>query len=929
VNKALWSRVQRVFHAALSQPQDQREAFVQQACEGDAELLKEVRSLLAHEGEADWLDVRTPAPAIEPGMVLSHYRIESKLGQGGMGAVYKAFDTELKRHVAIKTLPADEVADEASQSRFLHEARAASALNHPNIVTIYDIVRHEGATYLVMEFIDGKPLTRLIPKRGMSVADALRHAIPVANALTEAHKAGIVHRDLKPGNVMVTAEGRVKVLDFGLAKRIAPATLSEKDTTWTAMSLTGKGTIAGTPPYMSPEQAEGRDVDGRSDVFSFGSLLYEMLSGRRAFLGDSMLANLTAVLKEEPRPVPGIPAELERVVRHCLRKQAERRYQHMGDVKIALEDVKEDLGVVQPTKGRPIAIYALIGALAAAIAMTVYWKWPAPEPAQPQMIPTPLTTFTGREQEPTLSPDGSQVAFSWDGEKQDNPDIYVKLISGGPPLRLTNHPARDFSPAWSPDGTHIAFLRSDGSTNASLLLIPPLGGPERLLTRLDIPFQPTHSSLAWAPDGKWVAFASPQAGDGSPFAVTLMSVLTGDRRQITFPPASANLGDIALSFSPDGQQLAFARYSTANTPGLYMMDLRKPNQPALLANPTLGITDIEWTPSGIGILFASNGRLWRCSPVAGAGPPVLLTAVGGQVESFAISRSGRLVYSTQISDENIWTLDLNRPGEPKLIVSSTHHDAYPHLSADGSRLAFASNRSGFWEIWVANADGAGQNQLTSMRAFSHSPKWSPDGSRIAFSSLVDGNRDVYTIDASGGNLKRVMNNSSEEGRPNWSRDGKFLYFYSTRENQDIWKMPVAGGPAVRITTGGGHSGEESADGKALFYSRPPETSDGIRRMSLTDGAAAIIVPHTRPGWWASTNRGIFFAEYTTATLRVDPPVPIRFLDHATGKITKVMEIQKTIGPAAIGISASADGRTLLWVQMDQIGSDLMMVENFR
>jgi eukaryotic-like serine/threonine-protein kinase len=381
-------------------------------------------------------------------------------------------------------------------------AKTASALNHPNIVTIYDINSDNGVDFIVMELVRGKTLDELISRRGMRLNDLLSYAIQTADALSQAHAAGIVHRDLKPGNIMVTEEGRVKVLDFGLAKLTEPALPTEDEETRTIKPETEDGAIVGTISYMSPEQAEGKPVDARSDIFSFGAVLYEMATGAKAFQGASKLSTLSAILRTNPKPpsevAPGVPRDLDKIIARCLRKDPARRFQNMTDLKLALEDLKEDSesGIAeQPVVGaksqsRLPLVAAAVAVVIAGVAGWYLLRSPSKPLPPPRAIP--LTTYPGSERHPTFSPDGNQVAFSWNGEKQDNFDIYVKLVSGGMPLRLTTNPAADFGPAWSPDGSQIAFIRA----RAGIYLISPLGGQERRLTDAHA------DSLTWMPDGK-------------------------------------------------------------------------------------------------------------------------------------------------------------------------------------------------------------------------------------------------------------------------------------------------------------------------------------------------------------------------------------------------------------------------------------------
>jgi serine/threonine protein kinase len=322
------------------------------------------------------------------GRTILHYEIIETLGRGGMGVVYKARDTHLDRFAAIKVLPSEKVADSERKRRFVQEAKAASALNHPNIVHIYDIAEADGIQFIAMEFVPGKTLDQMIGRKGLRIGDVFKYAVQIADALAQAHAAGIIHRDLKPSNIIVTENGLVKILDFGLAKLLETAT-GDFGETATVKAPEGpgteEGTILGTTADMSPEQAEGKKVDARSDIFSFGSVLYEMVTGRRAFHGDSKLSTLSAILKDDPKPLssimPDAPRDLEKIINRCLRKDAERRFQTMADLKVALAELKEEsdsgksaAAVVQPRARRRRFVWSL-GAAAAAVAVVVAALW--------------------------------------------------------------------------------------------------------------------------------------------------------------------------------------------------------------------------------------------------------------------------------------------------------------------------------------------------------------------------------------------------------------------------------------------------------------------------------------------------------------------------------------------------------------------------
>ncbi len=348
-----WAQIREVFHAALEKPKSGRDTFLEEACRGDYALRQEVEKLLAEQDSptlmspAEELLKHIAAAELAPGQTLAQYRVEAKLGEGGMGAVYRAYDTRLHRDVALKVLPPEHMADPERRQRLMREARAASALNHPNIVTVHEIGSERGVDFIAMEFVEGRSLADAIPAKGLPLARALDYAIAIAGALAKAHAAGIIHRDLKPANIIVTRDGRIKLLDFGLARRVQ---LTESEST----TFTAEGEIAGTPAYMSPEQAEGKPVDARSDLFAFGSLLYEMVTGQRAFHGASKLSTLSAILKEEPQPVSAVvadaPRDLEKIITRCLRKDPARRFQDTDDLKIALAELKEALPTPKPSR---------------------------------------------------------------------------------------------------------------------------------------------------------------------------------------------------------------------------------------------------------------------------------------------------------------------------------------------------------------------------------------------------------------------------------------------------------------------------------------------------------------------------------------------------------------------------------------------------
>ncbi|HYW41937.1 MAG TPA: protein kinase [Bryobacteraceae bacterium] len=433
---------------------------------------------------------------------IGHYSILEKLGEGGMGAVYKARDLRLERFVALKLLPADKMTDADRRARFIHEAKTASALNHPNIITIHDIAEQDGQTFIVMELVEGKPLNELIPRKGMRLTEALPIAAQVADALTAAHAAGIVHRDLKPGNLMVDMQGHVKVLDFGLAKlsvRAGPAVGVDETTRTMAVDQprTEEGVVLGSVPYMSPEQAEGKPVDARSDIFSFGAVLYEMVAGQRAFRGESRASTLAAVVEKEPPPLreiaPTTPPELERLIARCLRKDVSRRSQNMADVKLALEEfrdepesgklVRSDAVAPAPRGPRrwlwPAVVVASLLLAAAAIAWTYLNRRGAAfqGPDLVRLSPDDGYSYDG----PSISPDGKFVTYI--SERGGSPQVWLQQVAGGEPIQLTHSDDPVMGALFFPDGARLLYAtNSADGKRGSIAVIPTLGGQPRVLT---------------------------------------------------------------------------------------------------------------------------------------------------------------------------------------------------------------------------------------------------------------------------------------------------------------------------------------------------------------------------------------------------------------------------------------------------------------
>jgi serine/threonine protein kinase len=877
--------------------------------------------------------------SLSAGSKLGPYEILSLLGAGGMGEVYRARDPRLKREVAIKVLPADRMADEDRRRRFIQEAQAASALNHPNIVTVHEIDSVDGVDFIVMEFVAGETLDQMIPRQGMRLDKVLRLAIPIADALGRAHAAGIVHRDLKPANVMVGDGGEVKVLDFGLAKLVIPRETGEESETKThdgdLAPLSQMGTVVGTLGYMSPEQAAGGNVDGRSDVFSFGVLLYEMATGRRAFAGNSAAEVLAALMKDQPTPVSEVvtdlPKELDRLIQRCLRKEPERRFQHMLDVKLELEQIKEEtesgLTAAAPARRRR-GVWLAAGLAAAVVVATavVLWRRTREIPLEPPRL-VPLTSMRGSEEGASFSPDGDQVAFTWNGEKQDNFDIYVKAVGSSDMRRLTTDPAMDIMPSWSPDGTQIAFVRL-GPEGPRIHLISPVAGSERKLS--DFPL--TFATPSWSPDSRWLLAVRARAGTGQLLApagsgsLYLLPVSGGEPKALPMPQEA---GEISSAwFAPNGRHLAYLA-TVGFSAYLAVVDLDSAYMPSgaprrVTRRPVWPDAGWCWTRDGKSLLFGGEWgiqRLWRIEIEGNREPQPVEIAGYGAMRPVVAARRDRLAFVKDLKDKDIYRFQVGRADEP--VITSSYDEQDPEFSPDGRTVAFVSQRSGLREIWLAGADGSNPRQLTrSAGLYQGSPRWSPDGRRIAFDSEgEDGRWSIWTIDADGALAGRLTRRPGDQNLPSWSRDGRFVYFAArpadtVAPDYDVWRIPAAGGAEERVTQKGGAAAYESMDGKTLFFARRAASASSLLALPLAGGAerelAKCVVSFT------VGPAGIY-------TLGCEG-FALSLIDPVTGQGRLLGKVGGAVGGS---ISVSPDGKAVLYTKRVNEGSDLMMIDNFR
>ncbi|HTV09735.1 MAG TPA: winged helix-turn-helix domain-containing protein [Candidatus Aquilonibacter sp.] len=578
----------------------------------------------------------------------------------------------------------------------------------------------------------------------------------------------------------------------------------------------------------------------------------------------------------------------------------------------------------------PIFVWAVVAVLVVSAAgLTALRVWPK-APRLAVSAPVPLTTYRGSEQSPSFSPDGSMVAFQWNGESQDNFDIYVKTMGADAvPLRLTTDPLPDKMPSWSPDGSTIAFLRIMAPGRAELILIPALGGPERKLAEIPVSDDSSAYSMggspAWSPNGRWLILSELVKQHTVLFR---MSVKTGDQEQITEP--GMEFDDKYPAISPDGETLLFNRRPTFYRDGtLYTVRLDENAKPAEAPKPipsqTLPVAGAAWMPGGKEILAGTPRGLYRVPVEGGDAQPV--PGIGSDIADVAISRSaGRLAYAAVHGDSNIWRIDLSaRDLKPERLIASVFRDVAPRYSPDGRQIAFESMRGEEKnQVWVADADGRLARQLTFVEhGLAGTPRWSPDGRTLELDSNTSGKYQIYTMDPDGGTMKQLTSGSFDNFGASWSRDGKSIYFTSTRTGRtEVWKMPAGGGTAVQITHNGGEFGTESEDGKTLYFTRILRADSGsLWRMPIAGGSEEQLADSLYRANYAIARSGIYYMTHAGKS----GDSTLRFYDFATGTTRTLLQI----GWPEYGLDVSPDGRYLVYAQLDDPASNLMLIEHFR
>ena len=951
-----WQQVKRLLESALERNPVGRAALLDNACKDDPSLRREVESLIASHEQAQSLfelpafEAAAGLPASDKaelvGRRIGDYKFLEQIGRGGMGEVYLAHDSRLGRRVALKLLPSRYTTDEQRVRRFEQEARAASALNHPNILMIFEIGRVDGIHFIATEYVEGETLRQRMANAKMSLSEALEVSIQAASALVAAHQAGIVHRDVKPENVMLRPDGYVKVLDFGLAKLTEQPAASDTGALTFGKVDTDPGTVMGTASYMSPEQARGQTVDSRTDIFSLGVVMYEMIAGRAPFDGETTSDVIASILKTEPPPLAQYtgkaPDVLERLVAKTLRKDREERYQTAKELLTDLKKLKQRLDfeaeeqrslspdvsrvaadnisrqqIIVDTDNKPVAQTGdaaarttssaeiiieeikrhKLGAALALLAVVIVamgiglaiYKLAGKSPSatnsnEPfsRIRPTRLTT-TGKASVAAISPDGKYVAHAMGAKSQQS--LWLRHIATGSDTEIVPTANVDYTGlTFSPDGNYIYFLRWE-SVEGGFYRVPVLGGSMKPLGR-DV-----DGGITFSPDGRQIAYMRgyPQRDEAilataNADGTEEQALFTKHGQRDVYAPPGTTWGP---AWSPDGETIAFA-LRKAEADGNYWnvvtVRVKDKAEQQLTFQKWSSLGQLAWLRDGSGLIVAAADRetapaqqIWYVSYPSGGARRITNDTNGYSGVSLTADSTALLTVQTE-QNSNIWIAPSGDASRAAQMTSNNFEGLYGLCWTPEGRILYTSRTAqGRSSIWMMDADGTGQKQLTVDAPPNNKPSISnlrptvsPDGRYIVFVSNRTGSNCVWRMDIDGNNPKE-LSRGTYAGRPQLTPDGQWVVYTDLESGkQRLWKVPIIGGEPVQLTDYSSSGGVVSPDGTHIALRFVDELATPKRQRfgitSIEGGLPSKVFDLPQPLAldqvirWTPDGRALFYIE---------------------------------------------------------------------
>ncbi len=933
-----WQQVKAIFNSAMKYRPEERGVFLSEACLSDNSLRNEVESLISsHEKSGSFIDGPAYAAAatslvsekaeMKPGQTLGSYEVLSFISRGGMGEVYLAQDKRLSRKVALKLLPASFTRDDDRLRRFEQEARSASALNHPNIITIYEIIQTGSTHVIATEFVEGQTLRQRLSLSPLTLTESINIAIQVADALSAAHKAGIIHRDIKPENIMLRPDGYVKVLDFGLAKlseQAGPTVAAEAPT---IQVRTGSGVVIGTAGYMSPEQARGLAVDGRSDIFSLGAVIYEMVACRKPFDGETPSDTLASILKTEPpslaNVVPGAPSELVRMVTKSLRKDREERYQVVKDLLLDLKALKQEMdfqaklehsvvpdksgdlsGMMSPAfataaapapqttdtrsaintiteslsieiKRHKVRTALVLCAVALAVALGGFGIYMllnrTPPIAHFQNLKLARLTNSGNAIDATISPDGTYIVYALSDRSSQS--LWIRQVSTANDKQIVAPaPVGFFGLTFSPDGTELYYAVKANLDSGTLYRIPVLGGtPVKVLEKIDGP-------ISFSPDGKRFVLVRGNYPNPGESALVVANVDGTSERTLAVRKLPQRFSPIFFtgpSWSPDGKVVAATVATVGSSSRIFGFSIEDGKEQVLSRESWPFAARVQWLPDMTGLLV-----------------------VGGDSPGIA----------------QHWVL--NYPsGERRRITNDLSTYRAIGLTADGERFS-TIQADGLINLWVApDGDAARAIRLPTgnigfYSSSGNNVSWTSDG-RIAFVSNEGGNADIWLTDPDGTNRKQLTTNGGVS--PVASPDGRYIVFVSPRDHaRNIWRMNIDGSNPVRLTSGLADSFPSiSPDGKWVVYSVFEGAKPTVWKVSIDGGTPVQLIDHVATAAIVSPDGKLVAYAYPDSADPFAPPnrIAVMSIDNSAPVKSFDVPVSGTVTSVA---QWSLDGKSILY-----------------